>query len=399
LADRVIAPPGQEGWTRHQEKYREASVDGADGVVVQDQKTCFLNLIHHPVCAIKGSFAFSSYWRSHPSWTGGAMTRCLPAFLLILTASLMSAQEVQLRSRVELVVVPVSVKEKNGRAAAGLTQNDFTISEAGKKQTITTFSIDPVPISAAILIDTGVSEAALTRVKSSLPTLMGAFAEDDEIAVYRFDKGVEKLMDFTNDREQIERAFGKLGTATSSASSMDVGPFSNPGPVINGVPVIPGVAAAGRTSALPTKVLHDAVYQAAEDLSPRPVDRRKILFVVSDGRNQNSLHSYETALGRLLLHSIQMFSFGVDTSVFQRLRSTLVSYARETGGESCFSESQSTLESCYLLSTEEARNQYVLGYVSTNKRPGAKVVFREIKVQVNRSGLDLRHKKGYYQVP
>ena len=41
LADRVIAPPGQEGWTRHQEKYREASFDGADGVVVQDQQKCF----------------------------------------------------------------------------------------------------------------------------------------------------------------------------------------------------------------------------------------------------------------------------------------------------------------------------------------------------------------------
>jgi hypothetical protein len=33
-----IAPPGQEGWTRHQEKWREASSDGADGVVVQVPK-------------------------------------------------------------------------------------------------------------------------------------------------------------------------------------------------------------------------------------------------------------------------------------------------------------------------------------------------------------------------
>jgi hypothetical protein len=46
-----MAPPGQEGWTRHQEKYREASFDGADGVVVQDQTEMFLNLNHHPVCA------------------------------------------------------------------------------------------------------------------------------------------------------------------------------------------------------------------------------------------------------------------------------------------------------------------------------------------------------------
>ena len=40
---RAIAPPGQEGWTRHQEKYRVASFDGADGVVVQDRQD-FLNL-------------------------------------------------------------------------------------------------------------------------------------------------------------------------------------------------------------------------------------------------------------------------------------------------------------------------------------------------------------------
>jgi len=66
--NRDIAP-GKEGWTRHQEKYREASFDGADGVVIQDQQS-FLNLIYHPVCAIKGGFALSSYWRSHPSWPG-----------------------------------------------------------------------------------------------------------------------------------------------------------------------------------------------------------------------------------------------------------------------------------------------------------------------------------------
>ena len=38
---RAIAPPGQEGWPRHQEKYREASFDGADGVVVQDRQNSF----------------------------------------------------------------------------------------------------------------------------------------------------------------------------------------------------------------------------------------------------------------------------------------------------------------------------------------------------------------------
>ena len=71
LADRDIAPPGQEGWTRHQEKYREASFDGADGVVVQDQTETFSE--PPPRLRRFGCFALSSYWRSHPSWPGGAM--------------------------------------------------------------------------------------------------------------------------------------------------------------------------------------------------------------------------------------------------------------------------------------------------------------------------------------
>src|SRR5262245_11430473 len=187
--------------------------------------------------------------------------------LLIILPLKTSAGQVQLRSRVEVVLVPVSAKGKNGKLESSLTQSDFAITEDGKKQTITSFSIDPVPISAAILIDTGISEQSLTRVKNSFPVLTGAFANDDELAVYSFDKRVEKLMDFSTDREQIDRTFEKLLAATPSTSSPPGGPIAAPGPVINGAPIIPGVQAAGRSIAQPTKVLHDAMFLAAEDLS------------------------------------------------------------------------------------------------------------------------------------
>jgi len=319
--------------------------------------------------------------------------------LLVIVPLRTSAEQVQLRSRVEVVLVPVSARGKNGKLEASLTQSDFAISEDGKKQTITSFSIDPVPISAAILIDTGISEESLTRVKNSFPVLAGAFADDDELAVYSFDKRVEKLMDFSSDREQLERTFEKLLAATPSSSATPGGPFATPGPVINGAPIIPGVQSANRTIAQPTKVLHDAMFQAAEDLSTRPIDRRRIVVIASDGRNQNSQSSYDTALARLLMNEVQVFAFGVDTSVFQRVKSNLLSYTKATGGNSCFGEAQGDLESCYLVSTEEARNQYVLGYISTNKRPPTGTVFREIKVRVDRPGIDIHYKKGYYQTP
>src|SRR6185295_7644767 len=114
--------------------------------------------------------------------------------LIFLTAAVV-IQAVQIKSRVELVEVPVSVKGSSGQFASGLTKDAFTIREAGKIQTITNFSIDPVPLSAAVVVDMGISENALNKVKASFPTLVGSFAENDELAIYRFEKTVEKLTD------------------------------------------------------------------------------------------------------------------------------------------------------------------------------------------------------------
>ena len=77
-AGRPIAPPGQEGWTRHQEKYREASFDGADGVVVQDQTEMFLNLNHHPVCAASDASHFLLTGAATPPGQEGLWPRSGP---------------------------------------------------------------------------------------------------------------------------------------------------------------------------------------------------------------------------------------------------------------------------------------------------------------------------------
>jgi VWFA-related protein len=325
--------------------------------------------------------------------------KALAVALLSFCSSILTTQGAQIRTRVELVLVPVTVKGPKGAPATGLTKEAFSLKEAGKNQTLTTFFIDPVPISAAILIDTAVSETAFTRLKSSFPALVGAFADDDEIALYRFEKSVERLIEFTPDYARVSTVMARLERSAVAPSTSASGPFSNPGPVINGVPVIPGVQSAGRSAAPPTKVLHDALFQAAEDLASRDINRRRIVILISDGLNHNSIHSSDSALERLLTHEVQVFSIGVDQTVFQRLRSPLGSYAKDTGGESWFPDSASSLESCYSLSTDTARNQYVLGYVSSNRRPAGKPVFREIKVQVSLKGGEIRHRRGYYQTP
>ena len=69
----------------------------------------------------------------------------------------MSTAQNQIRSRVDLVVVPVTVRAPDGRLVAGLTREDFSITEDGKPQAIVDFDIEPQALSAAIILDDGMS--------------------------------------------------------------------------------------------------------------------------------------------------------------------------------------------------------------------------------------------------
>jgi hypothetical protein len=56
------------------------------------------------------------------------------------------------RSNPTFVVVPVTVKDPNGRLVEGLQAKDFAIQENGKTQTLKFFTSDPYPLSAAVII-------------------------------------------------------------------------------------------------------------------------------------------------------------------------------------------------------------------------------------------------------
>src|SRR5258706_1810331 len=126
---------------------------------------------------------------------------------LVLTAS---AQDFQIRTRVDLVVVPVTVKGSGDKLINGLQKEDFIVLEDGQRQTITNFTSDPVPLSAAVVVDTGLSADSLGKVQQTFPALAGAFSQFDEVAAYRFDKDVVKLTDFTKDHEALEIALKPL---------------------------------------------------------------------------------------------------------------------------------------------------------------------------------------------
>ena len=104
-------------------------------------------------------------------------------------------------------------------------------------------------------------------------------------------------------------------------------------------------------------------------------------------------------VNRLLENNIEVYSIGMDLAFLARHLSILDKYAKATGGDAFFLNATDSLERSYTQAVEEARNQYVLGYFSTNEATGSLPIFRQIDVESVQPGLKVLHRRGYYQYP
>jgi len=321
----------------------------------------------------------------------------------------------KLTTNVNFVQVPVTVKDDSGRLVNGLLNQNFSILENGVKQNITFFTSDPFPISAAVVIYANLPYTVLDRVKQTFSALTGAFSPYDEIALFIYGNTVLKKQDFmaalSDKTLDSLRALRKIEGVTPGPAIAD-----NPmtaGPSINSRP-FPDTGPVIRTNenrAYPEfAVLNDAIAQAAVELGRRDATRRRILFVISDGREQGSKNSYYEVLRVLLTHNITLYAVAVDTAaipVYEKLAripriprqgqgNILPKYASATGGEVLPEASRAAMEDAYPRLAEEARNQYTIGYYSTAGNAGN---YRSIDVRVNRPSLKVYARDGYYPAP
>ncbi|HYR44635.1 MAG TPA: VWA domain-containing protein, partial [Terriglobia bacterium] len=148
-----------------------------------------------------------------------------------------------------------------------------------------------------------------------------------------------------------------------------------------------------------SNVLNDAIFTAASDLAKREHNRRKIVLVVSDGLNNGNDHSLDETTKSLLQMGVQVYAVGVDQPFPYNKTSVLVDFAKTTGGDAYFVNSIQSIERSYAAATDEARNQYMLGYVSNREVPGDGPVFRDIQVKIAGNNFKTLHRKGYYQYP
>jgi VWFA-related protein len=309
---------------------------------------------------------------------------------------------------VTFISVPVTVKDPEGKMVDGLLATDFNVYEDNIKQTVTFFTSDPFPLSAAVVIDLGISENTLKKVAQTYSALDGSFGPFDKVAVFTYGNSVHKQSDFGNP-QRLQLSLQRIRDLQGQNPGAPVvgGPFGS-GPTNNGKQV-DGSPLPLQTGSRESHVLNDAILMAAGELAHQPRGDRKIIFVISNGYEYGSRASYAQVLKVLLTNGIAIYAVGVEAAAIPGLNKMdklhipgqgytdiLPKYANATGGDVIDSYSREAIETAYQTMTAQARNQYTLGY-NTPQKPSS--TYRDIEVRVKRPGLLVTAKHGYYPLP
>jgi len=301
------------------------------------------------------------------------------------------------------VIVPVTVKDRQGQLVGGLQKDDFTVLADNVQQQIENFSADPMPLSAVVLIDNDLPERSATQVQKSLVSISAGFGSMDEVALMTYDKFPSTVAGFSFSNDKLFTSLQRL-ELDSHTDMVNSGPTTaDAGPTVNGqaLPSSTGMPAHGSGRYVEHDALNDAVYAAADLLKSRGRDRRKLIFLISDGANSKyNSHTFDETLHYLLSNDISVYSISVTHSLpfgrrfAQRGLADIEKYAADTAGDTYFAAKQRDLDRLYSQVTEEARNQYTLTFSPHNVSIAKD--YHSIVVNVDRPDLTIDTRQGYY---
>jgi VWFA-related protein len=316
---------------------------------------------------------------------------------------------------VDAVDIPFTVKDSKGKLVPGLEPRDIQIYENGLLQHIQLFTNDAIPLSVAIVIDQSMSHEDMDRVNASLGTLQSAFAPFDEVAVFTYNKIPRLVTTFTG--AQSMRLTQAIESAKSSgrdeilAGSLG-GPMSQT-TVINDQNFDPNTSAirnhTGMQLSAPREVhpLNDAILAAATALSNRPIGRRRVIYVISNGNEYGSEVKTAQVKKYLLTNGIEvdgslvgdtaLMGMGVLDRVHLPLMmrdNVLPVYAVATGGNFDAEFRPASIEKSFARIANEVRSRYTVGY--TTHEPFLDGKYRKLEIKVLLPNLTVIAPPGYW---
>ena len=275
-----------------------------------------------------------------------------------------------IKVRVDLVNVLITVTNKRNRFEKGLGKEDFRVFEDNKPQTIRYFSRETdLPLRIGVLIDTSASIRDRLRFEqeAAIDFLTTTLRPGKDLAfVEAFDVQPQMAQDYTDDLGRLSKAIRSL-------------------------------MAGGVTT------LFDAIYVSCREKMlvfppPEPYLRR-VIIIISDGMDNQSEHTREEALAMAQHAEVTLYAISTNvTGMPEHGDKVLRRLAEQTGGRAFFpfkpNETANETAADFQQIARELRSQYSLAYVSTNKTHDGS--FRSISIEPLQKGLLVRTKPGYF---
>lgn len=294
------------------------------------------------------------------------------ALVLLFSLTIYSQSEPPLRVNTNIVIVPVSVIDRDGRFVSDLKQDDFRIFEDGIQQEIELFESTSLPITIYFLVDmSGSMTKHVTSVNEAINTFVRQLRPDDQVAVASF-------ADFTN-------VLIKPTKVSTLQRSIQVKP---------------------RVDSHFTRI-YDGVHDVLKAV--KKIKGRKTIVMFSDGAGDGT---YASASGNLrdaeegdaTIYTVQFRYFnsspprGISQKKFHQALENATTYMQKlpqlSGGRYYHIEKITSLDEVFAKIVNELCGQYNLGYYPRGDgRPGE---YRRITVRVGRAEVAVRSKNGYF---
>jgi VWFA-related protein len=295
-------------------------------------------------------------------------------FGLILVAGIALAQapppsqeDVPLyRTDTRLVLLHASVVDKSGKLLTNIPQSAFKVLEDGVEQPLRLFRREDVPVSMGIIVDNSgsmtskrsrVAAAALEMVKQSNP--------DDEVFIVNFNDDTHFDQPLTNDVKKLQAALARMEARGGTA-------------------------------------MRDALSKSITYVKKNGKKDKKVLVVITDGNDNSSDITLDQLLRQSQNSEVLIYAIGLlneeEAGEAKSAKKALKALTEASGGLDYYPKSISDVQEITPRVAHEIRNQYILGYTSSNQALDG--TFRQIKVTVTGFGRPtVRTRNGYYATP
>lgn len=307
------------------------------------------------------------------------------------------------RVDITLVVLPVRVKDRQGKFLLGLTQEQFRVYEDGVEQEIIYFEAATgpndsgagsalKPLTVALMLD--VSDSAQFKLEQIQKTAF-AFIEllrpEDRVMVIAFDKAVQVLSEATADRNilraAVRRARAGGGTSLYQALDFTIGKLNRLGGRKAIVLLTDGVDTSSKG------ITADITIRAAEQsyISIYPIQYN----TYGDFADSSSRETYVAGEFGRTAHVTR--SGEPASEAYKRATLYLRLLADKTSGHFQYADSTRNLAQSFAGIAAQLRQQYTLGYYPKNKV--GEVRSRRIKVEVSAPKVTVDTRKSYVYQP